>query len=190
VWIERGHQPKLSRDEIRRLADLTPDARVLTGRKRGPGAWYVWANDTDGHGCRYAFYPAMGRVRIDWLGAPRGVPGTGWGAKKFLTLARGWQQAGFTEIFLTVADGNPRSKKYTGYYVWPRWGFQGQMSKKQHDRLPPELRGSLDVQTLFARQGGRAAWRKFGSRLYAMTFDLREGSESWRLFQEYVSAHS
>lgn len=185
MWIEQEPRPNLRPADVRRLADLSADARVLVGGFEN-GGWYVWAEDADGHACRYAFYPAIGRVTVNWLAAPFEKPGSGWGAKKFLRLARTWRDAGFAEVYLPAADGNHRSRLYTGYYVWPRFGFAATMSAAQHARLPAAFRGTRDVQALFARKGGPLVWRKYGGRLWHLTFDLRPGSDSWRLFEEYL----
>jgi hypothetical protein len=138
------------------------------------------ANYANGARGVYAFDEKSQQVSIMWMYTP--VTGTGWGTKKFLELAKTWKELGYETIRIDPADGTPRTPDRSGYYFWPKMGFDGRLSNAQLRRLRPlwlqECGGS--IANLMGLIGGPEAWKKYGSRLWNLTFDLREGSESWK----------
>jgi len=167
-----GHLSFPDKTEIKRKAFfLSGSSRgdEVTLRVHGEDLWEV---ETKGsfEGL-FIFDWTAHRVSILWMAAPEG-PGEGWGRKKFQSLARRWKDEGFLSVLASPADG-PRAG-LTGFYFWPRIGFKGFIDPDVWSALPDEFKvPSGKIEDLFALEGGREYWRKKGSPLWGLTYDLR-----------------
>lgn len=91
------------------------------------------------------------------------------------------------------AEGNARRlprHQTTGFYVWPRYGFQGKLEQYHLDNLSPEvvkrLEGKpLDTHSLFDAEGGAEEWRTKGNHIEDLNFDLTPNSEHHKRFKAY-----
>lgn len=110
------------------------------------------------------------RVNIQWMHRPDDAE-PGWGRKKFLVLAARWQSARFKVVHASPADGPPNTGM-TGYYFWPRVGFNGHLTKEHRKALPKQYRHVETIQQLFALPGGPEVWKQHGSQIYGLTLDL------------------
>lgn len=158
-------------------------------------SWVLRVGGADGHLAAYRLEDGGTRIWIDLLTTlyePDPVTkvrppsklamAAGWGRWKFAKLVELWWTAGVETCGVWKAEGNCRTPDWTGYYVWPRFGFDATMSRTQHARLPVRYKGSRDVQKLLAKPGGPDVWRRFGGRLFDLTFDLTPDSRNRRLF--------
>lgn len=92
------------------------------------------------------------------------------------------RRLGIRRIY-TVAG---RREDENGYYTWPRFGFDGPLSRLLRRRLPFELRSACSVLDLMEDEHGRRWWREHGTTI-SVVFDLAPASRSWRTFREYLS---
>lgn len=186
--------PRLTPARLSLLADAGWADDIVAERDGiDDSSWAVKVAGADGHQATYYFHDDERTITLGLItlfpdgGETKMERGKGWGRWKFARLIDGWAQAGYTTCRIDEAVGNWRSKRWTGYYVWPRFGFDGLMTPAQHARLPQTHRGSRRLQELFAKPGGAAVWKRFGGKLKDLTFDLTPGSESWRLLERPVS---
>jgi hypothetical protein len=77
----------------------------------------------------------------------------------------------------------------SGYYTWPRLGFNAALPPHILRRLPHDLRHARSVLDLMRSAAGRDWWRRRGVALN-VTFDLRPGSRSWGAFRRYLAEHA
>lgn len=78
-----------------------------------------------------------------------------------------------------------RSEDENGYYTWPRFGFDGPLSKRIKQALPLGLEHVDTVLELMDCEKGRMWWREHGETI-DVAFDLSDGSRSQKVFQRYV----
>jgi len=104
----------------------------------------------------------------------------GTGAAMLGRMTQALQRAGVAELRADAVRGEGDS----GYYVWPRLGFDGPLPAGLG--LPPGLAGARTVQELLARPGGVAWWRDHGVRV-EVAFDLQPGSRSWDILRAYLA---
>lgn len=118
----------------------------------------------------------------------------GQGHERFKEVLRRLKGVGVRHITVAAAAGDWGKKQAggdSGYYVWPRYGFNGRLESHHLQALPPELvakmkaAGKLDLHTLMAIPGAAAAWERAGSDVDNLHFDLRDGSEHQKRFEEY-----
>lgn len=112
------------------------------------------------------------------------------------------REIGVSKI-VTQAEGSKADPKgYVGYTVWPKLGYDGQMTEGQFKKLPPEVqtamgakkgflglggnKGSRSVMALHNTPGGPEAWAEHGSTFDA-TFDLKDGSANMKALDKYLS---
>jgi hypothetical protein len=107
---------------------------------------------------------------------------SGWGRWKFGKLIEVWSAAKFKSVWIKRAAGSWRDKDWSGYYVWPRFGFDGPLPKRNRERLPEFYQSAKTVQELFALPGGSIVWKRFGGVLHNLEFDLKPSSYSRRIF--------
>jgi ribosomal protein S18 acetylase RimI-like enzyme len=98
---------------------------------------------------------------------------------------------GFHEVGL-IAD---RDSDRQGYFVWPVFGFDGDLrdqpemlerirKRMRGERLPEHLPAVRTVRDVLERSNGLTIWKELGDTLW-MTFDLRRDSPSWQVFRAY-----
>ena len=72
-----------------------------------------------------------------------------------------------------------------GYWVWPLFGFDGNLPGSILDRLPPGLAGARRVNELIGTGAGRSWWFDHGDSI-TLVLDLRPRSPSLRRFRDYL----
>jgi hypothetical protein len=80
-------------------------------------------------------------------------------------------------------------EKYAGYYVWPRFGYDGALADATLQELaagPDSLRGATRVSELMATPEGRSWWKENG-RTIDITFDVKKGSHSLAVLDNYLN---
>lgn len=110
----------------------------------------------------------------------------GWGKRKFRNLLSNWIHLGASEILIPHAKGRPSEReKWSGYYVWPRFGFNGKPHWKTTEKWDRKWCRD-DLISLFAQAGGDKHWLLYGGSLRNLKFDLTPGSrnlEAWRTYE-------
>lgn len=81
-------------------------------------------------------------------------------------------------------------EKWSGYYVWPRFGYEGPIPDyikelPEWRLLSPELQGSKMVSELIGDPVGRKWWQKHGDAIN-VEFDPKPGSYSMNILNEYL----
>ncbi len=100
------------------------------------------------------------------------------------------RKMGVTRVYLHAAGDADDAAGYNGYYSWPRYGFDGTISRVALEKLPPEIRQQLgnsrSVFDLFSIPGGKEAWMKYGNDIVDTFFDLTPGSRNMQRLEEYI----
>ena len=143
--------------------------------------------------------------------------GKGLGAKMLARQIKHCQDLGVVQISCDAIRVDGYTKKVpaeringgqaSGYFVWPLMGYDGEIDWYKHkdafwdeeydtgdydnwDELmqdaPESVRNAERVQEIMATEEGRLWWHKYGIGM-DLDFDLREGSESMRIFSEYLN---
>ena len=84
------------------------------------------------------------------------------------------------------AAGSATEKGWNGYYTWPRLGYDARLPPKISTKLTGKLKKAKKVSDLMKTQEGRDWWKENGSGL-DMQFDLKGGSVSRKVFDNYVT---
>lgn len=93
---------------------------------------------------------------------------------------------GLDKIELVAAGGVGYNKKYYGYSVWPKFGFNAPLYEGEfRDDHVPEFIGCATV--LDAVEVDEMLWALHGSQRL-MTFDLGPGSRSWTKLLRYMDS--
>jgi hypothetical protein len=88
-------------------------------------------------------------------------------------------------------DPDTGKEKWSGYYVWPRYGYDGPLNVTQRERLKSgsakdqPFANAKDVSEVMASKEGREWWMKNGSGI-DVTFDLKKGSYSLKTLNKYL----
>jgi GNAT superfamily N-acetyltransferase len=72
-----------------------------------------------------------------------------------------------------------------GYWVWPLFGFDGNLPGAILDRLPPDLVGVRRVNDLIQTRDGRNWWMENGDSM-TVVLDLKPRSPSLRWLRDYL----
>jgi len=64
------------------------------------------------------------------------------------------------------AAGNQGSSVFNGYYTWPRYGFDAELTAAELRQIPRELGIATTIADLMVSEPGRAWWRARGSGRY------------------------
>ena len=118
------------------------------------------------------------------------------GLKAFARQVQYSQEAGVSHIetnaFRWKADIDPDTgkEKWSGYYVWPRFGYDGPIPQRLLDSpiwetLPAPLRGVRFVRKLIADPVGREWWKANGVAI-DVKFDLTPGKYSMETLNTYL----
>lgn len=73
-----------------------------------------------------------------------------------------------------------------GYYTWPRFGYDGDLSTETRAVLPNHLQGAQRVSDLMKTQVGRDWWRQNGESI-SLNFDLAPSSLSSQVLHAYLT---
>ncbi len=92
---------------------------------------------------------------------------------------------GLDKIELIAAGGAGFSKKFYGYLVWPKFGFDAPLEPGEFTEKAPKLAVCRTVQQAMATS--EACWKEHGSQRL-MTFDLAPNSASWHKLVTYTRA--
>ncbi|UXH77810.1 hypothetical protein [Roseateles amylovorans] len=117
--------------------------------------------------------------------------GRRFGARALTVQARAAQALGFDAIeldatgnYVMATTGHPRDR-HSGYYVWPRLGFDTNIPPSTLRRLPQKYKGCARISDLMASQEGQDDWFIHGDTLNDARFDVAPGSKSWDLLLAY-----
>jgi GNAT superfamily N-acetyltransferase len=80
-----------------------------------------------------------------------------------------------------------RGKSQNGYYTWARFGYDGPLPKEMNEPLPEALQSAKTVSDLMKTPEGAAWWKEHGEGM-AMSFDLKDGSQSKQVWDAYKKA--
>lgn len=117
--------------------------------------------------------------------------GRRFGARALTIQARAAQELGFGAIELDatgdhgMATTGPERDRHSGYYVWPRLGFEADIPAAARRRLPEKYRGCTRISELMATPEGQNDWFIYGDALQNARFDVGQGSPSWGLLLTY-----
>jgi len=120
------------------------------------------------------------------------------GLKMFATQVAAANKYGFKHINVSAAGHGPwRNDQYNGYYVWPRFGYDGNFPSSKFERMPEEIQNQIRqirpeapnglrfLDVMMASQEARDWWKDRGSRS-DLSFDLDSDSRSFKYLTEYV----
>lgn len=93
---------------------------------------------------------------------------------------------GFKQI-ATEAAGSIDSLFFTGYRVWPGYGYDAPIPLALRPDLPASLRQARTILDLYESEAGRLWWKQNGLSL-KMKFDLTPGSRSRRVLERLLAA--
>lgn len=106
------------------------------------------------------------------------------GLYSFAIEAKIAAELGFHSITARAA-GFPNTPNKTGWWAWPRMGYDAALKAGIKAKLPIMHRGAKTLNDLFASQEGRDVWSKHGQPI-EVCFDLRNKSTSWQILEKYM----
>jgi hypothetical protein len=121
--------------------------------------------------------------------APEGI-----GTRMLMGQVLAAEREGFQTIE-TEAQGSPGSE-WSGYYVWPRLGYDGDIEKETLAMMSPALR--REIEKIARKDGGKPrfshlmmlpkgrSWWKENGHSVDLSFDARAGSRSREVLEGYV----
>lgn len=120
-----------------------------------------------------------------------GYRGKDFGARALTIQARAAQELGFTAIELDatgdhmMATTRHERDQHSGYYVWPRLGFEAPIPAVALNRLPEKYKGCVQISELMTTAEGQDDWFIYGDTLNNARFDVSHGSRSWEFLIAY-----
>lgn len=87
---------------------------------------------------------------------------------------------GVDRLSLTAA----RAPDKNGYITWPVFGYDGKIPDRIREAMPERLRAFATIQDLLGDDEGADWWRDEGKTI-ALTFDLTEGRDNRRWWNQY-----
>jgi hypothetical protein len=97
-----------------------------------------------------------------------------------------------TYAFRAENDIDPETgkEKWSGYYVWPRYGYDGVLSARtrmylQRASTPESIKQATQVSELMQTQEGRDWWKEHGEAI-DVVFDLKKTGYSMRTLNSYL----
>lgn len=85
-----------------------------------------------------------------------------------------------------TANHPSKDERWSGYWVWPRLGFDGDIPVEIQQKLSGNLRHCKRLSDLMVSEAGREEWLRLGGDV-EVRFDLSAGSISWQIFNRYTS---
>lgn len=119
------------------------------------------------------------------------TPGNGIGSQIFARQVENAADEGF-EYITTHAVGDPTSAAFNGYYTWPRMGYDQAVSSLQksnpavYNAVKQAWPNAASVQDVISTPEGLEWWKAHGGELHQARFDLRDGSRSRVVLDEYL----
>lgn len=112
--------------------------------------------------------------------------GSGIGAEVFGRMIQEARRLGVNKIVTFAA----RSPEENGYWAWPKFGYDTEISGDLRSLLPRSLAGAERLSDLLVTPEGSEWWRQHGTGT-SLTFDLTPGSRSMEMWKTYlqVKAH-
>lgn len=130
-------------------------------------------------------YNSKFRINPDYWGQQLAV-------RSVATQARAAQSLGIRRIS-TYALGNfqmanrpSKDERWSGYWVWPRIGFNGEIPPEVRRKLSAPFSGCKTLSDLMQTDEGEAEWLLHGDDV-AVRFDTAQGSTSWKILERYTS---
>jgi hypothetical protein len=124
----------------------------------------------------------MGTVEVDRSRRRRGVLTDAFSRQ--LDQAR---KLGVDRITLIAARNDDPRDRQLGYLVWPKFGFDADLSPARIKTLPAPLAGARTLSDLLSTPEGQNWWRKHGWSI-RLDFDMTRGSRSWETWRAYVES--
>lgn len=103
------------------------------------------------------------------LTVSKSAQGKGIGGKIVADQIEAMKNAGVLSIETTAAKGNDS----IGYKVWPKLGYDANLSEADRNALPPNLKAAKTIQDLYATPLGQTWWEANGSTKL-MTIELQD----------------
>ena len=82
-----------------------------------------------------------------------------------------------------------KEEQWSGYWVWPRLGFDGAIPEATKLQLSPKFQSYNLLSQLMETEEGQGEWLLHGDDV-AVRFDPRPDSASWKLFNRYTAKHA
>lgn len=171
--------------DIRALSFARPDDLIETKNHPFPFATVIEVAGDDGHQAMRAIVP---RPTGPLLVNLRVIAKKGQGFDLFRSQASVAWRLGFQRILSTAAG--KKDDFFTGYYVWPRWGFTGPIPESVRRKMPSEWRKDrfppkATLLDLMEHKDGRDFWRENGVPVNVW-FDVSDMcSPSWKALLAY-----
>lgn len=115
------------------------------------------------------------------FGLQQEMQGQGIASRSVAMMVEAARERGFTAI-TTYGEKGDNS---VGYLVWPRLGFDGDLTDFHKQSLPTNLQGAETILDLMESEEGRRWWAINGTPV-ALRFDLTSGSKSTRMLNNYL----
>lgn len=133
----------------------------------------------------WAVYNRKFRIHTDYWGQDLA-------GRSIAIQARAAHRIGVGRI-LTHAVGNFHTanhveveERWSGYWVWPRIGFDADIPAAIRPRLSAAFQGCRRLSELVATEAGEREWYLHGDSVH-VEFDLTAGSSSWRTLERYTT---
>lgn len=97
------------------------------------------------------------------------------------------KELGFHSVTLFAAGSAANRGMFFGYHVWPTFGFDAPLPGQIVGKLPQELQGCVLLSDIMRTDEGPDWWYDNGVGL-ELSFELEDGSVSWKLLNEYAEA--
>lgn len=128
----------------------------------------------DGHGKRY--------LKANTFNVEKQYQGQGiFAPRVFGRMVEQGARLGLDRI-VTTAERSPNAN---GYYTWARFGYDAPLRADHKGKLPESLRGAEKISDLMASEEGQQWWKTHGDTT-EMTFDLKPGSKSRKIWEAYL----
>lgn len=88
------------------------------------------------------------------------LPGVG--LESFTRQVLGARALGVKRILTFAAGSYEERNEWIGYYVWPRFGFQADLTILEQETLPLPLQGAKTIHDLMKREEGIEYWFRWG----------------------------
>ncbi|ALV05380.1 hypothetical protein DES44_3100 [Roseateles depolymerans] len=117
----------------------------------------------------------------------------GFGAVAFFRAAQAAKAMGLTRVVLDAVGGAGYKmgieggwwREYNGYYSWPRFGFDAEITPSTRERLKETSFDQTATRLLDLIEWSADWWKHHGAG-GPMVFDLKPGSRSWHTLSTYL----
>jgi hypothetical protein len=136
---------------------------------------------------RRAEVPTVEPNQVPSRALPESGQRHGIGQKTFATQLEQARELGDDRIELVSARNDDPNVRQIGYKVWPKFGFDADLSRKRMALAPAPLRSAKKLSDLLATEDDQEWWDKHGQSA-PTTFDMAPGSQSWKTRRAYVQS--